>query len=71
LLLILGYKRAPVSLLTPFLYMQIAFAMLSGWIVFAHVPDRWALTGVATIAVAGIANVWIAEKEKSRANRKP
>jgi hypothetical protein len=39
-MMILAYGRAPVSTLTPFLYAQIGFAMLGGWIVFSHVPDH-------------------------------
>ena len=30
-LLILAYQRAPASTLTPYLYVQIGFAMLGGW----------------------------------------
>ena len=40
--LILAYQRAPAATLTPYLYAQIAFAMLGGWLVFSHVPDGWA-----------------------------
>jgi drug/metabolite transporter (DMT)-like permease len=64
LFLLYGYRKAPVGLLAPFLYMQIGFAMLSGWIVFSHVPDGWAWAGVAIIAAAGMATTWIAGKEK-------
>lgn len=48
-LLILGYQRAPASTLTPYLYTQIAFAMLAGWLVFSHVPDGWSQVGIAMI----------------------
>ncbi|SNS84401.1 Permease of the drug/metabolite transporter (DMT) superfamily [Noviherbaspirillum humi] len=66
LLLIHGYKKAPVGLLTPFLYMQIGFAMLAGWIVFSHVPDSLALCGVGVIAMAGMAGTWVASREQRR-----
>ncbi len=39
-MLILAYQRAPASTLTPYLYAQIAFAMLCGWVMFSQVPDR-------------------------------
>jgi drug/metabolite transporter (DMT)-like permease len=68
LLLLYGYRMAPVGLLAPFLYMQIAFAMLSGWIVFSHVPDGWAFAGVAIIAAAGMATTCIAGREKAGMN---
>jgi drug/metabolite transporter (DMT)-like permease len=62
-LLILGYQRAPASTLTPYLYAQIAFAMLGGWLVFSHVPDGWALAGMAMIAVCGAAGARLTVRE--------
>jgi drug/metabolite transporter (DMT)-like permease len=66
-LLIHGYKRAPVSMLTPFLYLQIGFAMLYGWLIFAHVPDAFSLTGVAIVALSGAAGTYVAARESRRA----
>ena len=54
-LLILGYERATPATLTPFLYGQIAFATLSGWIVFHHAPDHWSVLGILLIAGCGVA----------------
>jgi len=51
--LIIGYSRAPASSLTPYLYSHIAFATIGGWLVFAHVPDGWALFGIVVITVCG------------------
>ncbi|HSV34120.1 MAG TPA: DMT family transporter [Ramlibacter sp.] len=62
-LLILAFQRAPASTLTPFLYAQIAFAMLGGWLVFSHVPDGWALAGMGLIAVCGAAGAWLTVRE--------
>ena len=62
-LLILSYQRAPASTITPYLYTQIGFAMLGGWLVFSHVPDRWALLGIAMIAVCGAAGAWLVVRE--------
>jgi drug/metabolite transporter (DMT)-like permease len=58
-MLILGYMRAPAGTLTPYLYAQIAFAMVGGWIVFSHVPDSWSLIGMAMIAVCGALGAWL------------
>jgi drug/metabolite transporter (DMT)-like permease len=63
LIMIFAYARAPVSTLTPFLYAQIAFAMLGGWLAFSHVPDRWSLVGIVLIAVCGAAGAWLAVRE--------
>ncbi|NPC57025.1 DMT family transporter [Caenimonas sp. S4] len=69
-LLILAYQRAPAATLTPYLYSQIAFAMLGGWLVFSHVPDGWALVGMAMIAVCGAAGAWLTVRE-SRVRLEP
>ena len=62
-MMILAYARAPVSTLTPFLYAQIGFAMLGGWLAFSHVPDDLSLFGMAMIAVCGAAGAWLAVQE--------
>ena len=61
--MILAYAKAPVSTLTPFLYAQIAFAMLSGWLVFSHVPDQWSVLGMTLIAICGAAGAWLTVRE--------
>jgi drug/metabolite transporter (DMT)-like permease len=48
---------APVSTLAPYLYLQLSFATLAGWLVFSHRPDGWALAGIGVIAVSGVAAV--------------
>lgn len=62
-MMILAYARTPASTLTPFLYAQIGFAMLGGWLAFSHVPDQWSLVGMAAIAVCGAAGAWLAVRE--------
>jgi drug/metabolite transporter (DMT)-like permease len=69
-LLILGYQRAPASTLTPYLYTQIAFAMLGGWLVFSHLPDEWSFVGIAMIALCGALGAWLTVRE-SRVTRQP
>ena len=63
-MLILAYQRAPASTLTPYLYAQIAFAMLGGWLMFSHVPDVVSLVGMAMIAVCGAAGAWLTVRER-------
>lgn len=69
-LLILAFQRAPASTLMPYVYVQIGFAMLAGWIVFAHVPDLWSVLGMALIAACGVTGAWLTVQE-SRARRGP
>ena len=63
-MLILAYQRAPASTLTPYLYAQIAFAMLGGWLLFGQVPDGVSLAGIAMIAVCGAAGAWLTVRER-------
>jgi drug/metabolite transporter (DMT)-like permease len=63
-ILILAFQRAPASTLTPYLYAQIAFAMLGGWLVFSRVPDFISLLGIGLIAVCGAAGAWLTVKER-------
>lgn len=63
-MLILAYQRAPASTLTPYLYVQIAFAMLGGWLMFAQVPDTVSLVGMGMIAVCGAAGAWLTVRER-------
>ncbi len=65
-----AFKRAPAAVLMPYMYTQIAFAMLGGWVLFAHVPDQWALLGMALVAVCGAAGAWLTALE-SRAAAEP
>lgn len=62
-MLILAYARAPAATLTPYLYSQIAFAMIGGLLVFSHVPDGWSLAGMVLIAVCGAAGAWLTVRE--------
>jgi drug/metabolite transporter (DMT)-like permease len=39
----------------PYMYAQIAFAMLGGWLVFDHVPDQLSVVGMGLIALCGTA----------------
>jgi drug/metabolite transporter (DMT)-like permease len=54
-LMIKSFERAPAATLMPYMYMQIAFAMLGGWIMFDHIPDHLSLIGIGLIAACGTA----------------
>ena len=58
-----AFKRAPAAVLMPYTYAQIAFAVLGGWLIFSHVPDRWTLAGMGLIAVCGAAGAWLTSHE--------
>jgi drug/metabolite transporter (DMT)-like permease len=54
-LLTSAYRFAPASMLAPFNYFHIAFAVLAGWMVYNHLPDTYSILGMALIAVSGAA----------------
>ena len=62
-LLIVAFTRAPVVVLTPYLYLQIAFATLGGAIVFSHMPDALSFAGIALVAVSGVFGTWLTGRE--------
>jgi drug/metabolite transporter (DMT)-like permease len=66
-MLILAYYRAPAATLTPYLYSQIGFAMLGGFLVFSHVPDHLSLAGIGMIAFCGAAGAWLTVRERREA----
>jgi drug/metabolite transporter (DMT)-like permease len=66
LMLIRAYLRASAPVLMPYLYTQIAFATLSGWLVFDHVPDSLAWFGIAVIAASGVGNALLSAHEMAK-----
>ncbi len=53
-LLILAHARAPAPVLAPFVYVELVFMILTGWLVFSDVPDAWTLAGAAVVISAGL-----------------
>jgi drug/metabolite transporter (DMT)-like permease len=54
LLIILSFYRAPPASLTPFVYLQMIWAIALGWLLFAQLPDAIALIGMGVIVCAGL-----------------
>ncbi len=53
-MMILAYGLASPATLSPYLYLQLAFATLGGWLLFSHTPNALAWTGMGLIALCGI-----------------
>jgi drug/metabolite transporter (DMT)-like permease len=66
-LLILAYGRAPAATLTPYMYAQIAFGVVGGWVVFQHLPDQWTFVGMGLIALCGALGAWLTVHENRMA----
>ena len=63
-LLILAFQRTQASTLTPYLYGQIGFAMLCGWVVFGHIPGTLELVGIALIVLCGGTASWLTARDR-------
>jgi drug/metabolite transporter (DMT)-like permease len=68
--LILAFQRAPAATLQPYLYSQIAFAIVAGALVFSQVPDALSFAGMFLIAVCGGIGGWLTLRE-SRVKLEP
>jgi drug/metabolite transporter (DMT)-like permease len=53
-LLIAAHRRAPASVLSPFIYTQLVWATALGYLVFGDVPTRWTLLGGAIVVASGL-----------------
>jgi drug/metabolite transporter (DMT)-like permease len=51
-------KLAPASVVVPYQYTMIVWAVALGWAVFGDVPDAFTLTGAAIIIGAGLYILW-------------
>lgn len=59
LFLLHAYSYATPSVVSPFLYSQIGFAMLMGWLFFGQIPDTISLVGMAVIMGCGLISLWM------------
>jgi drug/metabolite transporter (DMT)-like permease len=61
-------KLAPASVVVPYQYTMIIWAVALGWMVFGDVPDMFTITGGAIICAAGLYILW---REQIVARRQP
>jgi drug/metabolite transporter (DMT)-like permease len=52
--LIAGHKLAPASVLSPFIYTQLIWVVIFGYLVFDHVPTAWTMAGAAIVIGSGL-----------------
>jgi len=53
-LLIAAHRLAPASVLSPFIYSQLAWTVGLGYVVFGDVPNRWTMAGAAVVIASGL-----------------
>ena len=52
--LIAGHRLAPASVLSPFVYTQLIWVTILGYLVFDHVPTAWTMGGAAMVISSGL-----------------
>lgn len=52
--LIAGHKLAPASVLSPFVYTQLIWVIIFGYLVFGQVPNSWTVAGAAIVIASGL-----------------
>lgn len=62
-LIIVGMRTGEMSLIAPFRYTGLLFALLLGWLVWREVPNTAAWTGIALLVGAGI---YVLHSERTR-----
>jgi drug/metabolite transporter (DMT)-like permease len=53
-LMIAAHKLAPAAVLSPFIYTQLIWVTILGYLVFDHVPNEWTLGGAAIVIGSGL-----------------
>lgn len=64
LILLQAYTYTTAAVISPFLYSQIVFAMLVGWMLFAQVPDAVSLLGMSGVVACGLASMWLSMRSR-------
>lgn len=58
ILMTVSYRHADASLIAPFEYMQMIWAVLLGWFVFGEFPVPVVISGAAIVILAGLFVIW-------------
>ena len=53
-LLIAGHRLAPAAVLSPFVYTQLIWVVILGYLVFDHIPNYWTMAGAAMVIGSGL-----------------
>jgi drug/metabolite transporter (DMT)-like permease len=53
-LLIAAHRLAPASVLSPFIYTQLIWVVIIGYVVFDHLPNSWTVAGGSIVVGSGL-----------------
>ena len=54
-----AHRYASAAILGPFLYQQILYMTLWGWLLFAQVPDGFVIAGASVVVASGLYLLWL------------
>ena len=54
-----AHRHASAAVLGPFLYQQILYMTLGGWLVFSQVPDAFVVAGALVVVSSGLYLLWL------------
>jgi drug/metabolite transporter (DMT)-like permease len=54
-----AHRHASAAVLGPFLYQQILYMALGGWLVFSQVPDGYVIAGALVVVLSGLYLLWL------------
>ncbi|MGV8953285.1 MAG: DMT family transporter, partial [Cypionkella sp.] len=64
-LITVAYGFAPAAVIAPFSYLQIIFMTLSGWLIFAQLPDNALYLGAPIVIGSGL-YIWLRERKLTK-----
>jgi drug/metabolite transporter (DMT)-like permease len=53
-LMIRAHRIAPASVLSPFMYTQVVWVVLAGYLVFGDLPNAWTMAGASVVIASGL-----------------
>ncbi|MEM9147116.1 MAG: DMT family transporter [Pseudomonadota bacterium] len=65
--LTVAHRFAPASVLAPFVYTQMVYMTLAGWVIFGSAPDLAVLAGAAVVLASGL-YIWLRERQLAQAS---
>jgi drug/metabolite transporter (DMT)-like permease len=65
-LLIIAHRLAPASVLSPFMYTQLVWAITLGYLVFHDLPNAWTIAGAGIVVASGL---YLLHRERVRGPR--
>ena len=64
--LIVAHRHTPASVVSPFMYTQLVWVTMLGYLVFGDLPNRWTLIGAAIVIASGL---YLLHRERMRMRR--